>query len=99
MMLKSVYAHIQDYTRLLVTHCSSFSSFICLLLLSVQVSSSFVANSFFSTVPLYLLDIMGWIEPVVFLLGVIMGTGSTLTIKIIYGLEAIGVSGEYQRFE
>lgn len=42
---------------------------------------------------------MGWIEPVVFLLGVIMGTGSTLTIKIIYGLEAIGVSGEYQRFE
>jgi len=42
---------------------------------------------------------MGWIEPMVFLSGVFMGTGSTITIKIIYGLESIGLSGGVQKFE
>lgn len=42
---------------------------------------------------------MGIVEPLVFLSGVVMGTGSTITIKVIYGLEAIGLSGHHQRFE
>lgn len=42
---------------------------------------------------------MGLLEPIVFTLGVIMGTGSTITIKVIYGLEAIGLSGHLQKFE
>ena len=42
---------------------------------------------------------MGLLEPIVFLMGVIMGTGSTITIKVIYGLEAVGLSGHRQRFE
>lgn len=41
----------------------------------------------------------GWVGPTVFLLGVLTGTGSTLTMKIIYSLEAVGVSGELQKFE
>ena len=38
-------------------------------------------------------------EPLVFLLGVVMGTGSTITVKVMYGLQAVGLSGEPQRFE
>ena len=34
-----------------------------------------------------------------FLLGVVMGTGSTITVKVMYGLQAVGLSGELQRFE
>ena len=38
-------------------------------------------------------------EPLVFLLGVVMGTGSTITVKVMYGLQAVGLTGELQRFE
>ena len=38
-------------------------------------------------------------EPLVFLLGVVMGTGSTITVKVMYGMQAVGLSGELQRFE
>ena len=34
-----------------------------------------------------------------FLLGVVMGTGSTITVKVMYGLQAVGESGGVQRFE
>lgn len=34
-----------------------------------------------------------------FLAGVAMGTGSTITVKVLYALESIGLSGHSQRFE
>ena len=42
---------------------------------------------------------MSYSQPLVFLLGVLMGTGSTITVKVMYGMQAVGLSGELQRFE
>ena len=42
---------------------------------------------------------MSYYQPLVFLAGVLMGTGSTITVKVMYGMEAVGLSGELQRFE
>ena len=42
---------------------------------------------------------MSYYQPLVFLAGVLMGTGSTITVKVMYGMQAVGLSGELQRFE
>ncbi|MCZ6902554.1 MAG: hypothetical protein O7C62_08730, partial [Rickettsia endosymbiont of Ixodes persulcatus] len=38
-------------------------------------------------------------QAISFLAGVVMGTCSTITTKIMYGLEAVGTTGNVQRFE
>jgi len=42
---------------------------------------------------------MGLASPLVFLCGVLMGTGSTITVKLMYGLKSVGLTGESQFFE
>ena len=42
---------------------------------------------------------MSYYQPLVFLAGVLMGTGSTITVKVMYGMQAVGLTGDLQRFE